>query len=250
MPELVILGTAASIATEDHQNTHMAVEDSAGAILIDCVASPTVRLAKAGIELDDVNDLVLTHFHPDHVTGVPLLLMNMWLSGRRKALRVYGLHHCLKRVEDMMAFYDWENWPDFFPVAFHRLPEREGVTLVETEETRVVSSPVDHLIPTLGLRFESRGSGRCIAYSCDTAPSPKVERLAQGCQLLIHEATGEAPGHSSPSQAGQVASRSDVEKLMLIHYPPQEDLEDWLNQAKQAFEGEVDLARDFMRITF
>ncbi|MFP3853179.1 MAG: MBL fold metallo-hydrolase [Anaerolineales bacterium] len=248
MAELIILGTAASVPTEDHENTHFAVVDESGAILVDCVASPKVRLAKAGIALETVNDLILTHFHPDHVTGVPLLLMNMWLTGRRKALRVYGLHHCLKRMEDMMAFYDWENWPDFFPVAFHRLPVQEQVVLIETEEMRILSSPVRHLIPTLGLRMEDRATGSGIAYSCDTEPCPQVVRLAAGCRVLLHEATGEAPGHSSAAQAGQIAEQARVEELLLIHYPPQSDLEALVEEAQAEFSGDAGLAQDFMRI--
>lgn len=109
MTELVILGTANSIPTAEHENTHMAIVRESGVILIDCVGTPAVRLPKAGIDLDDIQDLILTHFHPDHVSGVPLLLMNMWLMGRRKPLRIYGLHHCLKRIEDTMSFYRWEN---------------------------------------------------------------------------------------------------------------------------------------------
>jgi ribonuclease Z len=250
MPELIILGTAASIPTEDHENTHMAIADTSGAIMIDCVSSPAVRLAKAGLNLDQVTDLVLTHFHPDHVSGVPLLLMNMWLSGRRSPLRLYGLHHCLKRVEDMMAFYDWENWPDFFPVAFHRLPERDEVVLIETEETRVLSSPVEHLIPALGLRFEGQPGGESIAYSCDTEPCDQVVKLAQGCRLLIHEATGAVPGHSSAEQAGQIASQAGVEELLLIHYSPRDDLAKLKQEAATSFSGKVGLAADFMRIPF
>lgn len=250
MPELILLGTSASIPSASHENTHMAIVDSGGAIMIDCVSSPAVRLSKAGIGLDQVNDLVLTHFHPDHVSGVPLLLMNMWLSGRRNALRVYGLHHCLKRVEDVMAFYEWENWPDFFPVAFHRLPEREDVKLIDDGETKVFSSPVKHLIPTLGLRFEGKDKRQAIAYSCDTEPCTEVVSLAQGCRTLIHEATGAVPGHSSAEQAGRIAQQAGVQQLLLIHYSPDDDLAGLTAAANAVFDGEVALAQDFQHLQF
>lgn len=247
MVELVILGTAASIPDEDHENTHMAVVDDDTAILIDCVSSPAVRLAKAGIDFAQVDDLILTHFHPDHVSGVPLLLMNMWLSGRGAALRIYGLHHCLKRVEDMMGFYHWENWPNFFPVAFHRLPESEGILVLESEDVRILSSPVRHLVPTIGLRIEA-GDGRVVAYSCDTEPSPAVVRLAQGADILFHEASGATVGHSSARQAGEIARQAGVRQLYLIHYPPAElDPEATIAEAAEVFTGEIALAQDFMR---
>jgi ribonuclease Z len=246
MPRLILLGTSNAVPDASHENTHMALVASDGVVLIDCVSTPKVRLAQVGIALDSITDLILTHFHPDHVSGVPLLLMNMWLMGRQRPLRVYGLHHCLERVEDMMGFYHWENWPEFFQVAFHRLPERERVVVLEKPEFRIYSSPVRHLIPTIGLRLESSG-GRAIAYSCDTEPTPSVVRLASGADVLLHESSGGSPGHSTPAQAGTIASQAEVGRLMLIHYPADGlDEQALLQQARSTFQGEVALAQDFM----
>lgn len=247
MAEMVILGSAASIPDKDHENTHMALIRESGVVLIDCVGTPAVRLARAGIGLLDINDLILTHFHPDHVSGVPLLFMNMWLSGRKDALRVYGLHHCLKRVEDMMGAYGWENWPDFFPIAFHRLPESEGVELLDAPDVLIRSSPVRHLLPNIGLRIDIT-DGHSLAYSSDTEPCPALIRLADGVDVLIHEAAGGTVGHSSAEQAGDVASRSRAGRLLLIHYPPDSDPDELLEDARSSYSGDVALAQDLMRI--
>lgn len=246
MARLIVLGTAHAVPAEGHENTHLALVGDDGAVLIDCASTPRVRLAKVGIALDDITDLILTHFHPDHVSGVPLLLMNMWLMGRQQPLRVYGLHHCLERIEDMMGLYHWENWPDFFPVAFHRLPEREGVLVLEKNEFRILSSPVRHLIPTIGLRLEAAAGKRAIAYSCDTEPTASVVRLASGAEILFHESSGGGPGHSTAAQAGRVAAEAEVARLLLIHYPPDGlDGQELIDQARQQFQGEIALARDF-----
>jgi len=247
--QLIFLGTAAAVPDPHHENSLIALRASEGAILIDCGGSPTLRLAEAGIELDEVSDIILTHFHPDHVGGLPLLLMNMWLLGREGALRIYGLHHCLERVEHMMGFYQWEDWPDFFPVAFHRLPEREMVTVLERPEVRILSSPVRHVVPTIGLRIEIGRGAHIISYSCDTEPCPAFVRLAKGSHIVIHEATGESPGHSTAAQAGQVAAEAGAEQLFLIHYPTGVSQADSpVDQARQMFSGEVHLAEDFMTL--
>lgn len=249
MADVIILGTANSVPSEEHANTHMAVVGPAGVILVDCVGTAVVRLRRAGIELDDIGDLILTHFHPDHVSGVPLLLMDMWLLGRNAPLRIYGLHHCLRRIEETMEFYQWGNWPEFFPVAFHRLPETERVLVLENADVRVYSSPVHHLVPTVGLRVEAAGEGRHIAYSCDTEPCSEVVRLAAGADVLIHEATGASPGHSSASQAGEVATEAEVGHLILIHYPVHPSVNtSMIRDAQSSFQGQVDLAQDFMRL--
>jgi ribonuclease Z len=247
MTDLIILGTANAIADARHENTHMAVRGELGVVLVDCVGTPTVRLAQAGIGLDDIADIILTHFHPDHVSGVPLLLMSMWLSGRTKPLRIYGLHHCLNRLEDMMAAYEWGNWPRFFPISFHRLPERENVLVLERPDFRILASPVRHMIPTIGLRFEASGSGRSVAYSSDTEPCAEVVRLASGAEVLIHEASGAEVGHTSPAGAGEIAAQAEVGRLLLIHYPTRDMQPDiWREEAADAFQGKVDLASDMM----
>ena len=148
------------------------------AILIDCVNNPILRLRRVGVDFNYLTDLILTHFHPDHVSGVPLLLMNMWLLGRRHPLDIYGLHHTLDRIEDLMGFYDWSNWPNFFPVVFHRLPQQDKTPVLESAEFRVTASPVCHLLPTIGLRFEVLQTGKSLAYSCDTEPCNQVVDLA------------------------------------------------------------------------
>jgi len=251
MPHLVILGTANAIPDEEHENTHMAIVTDQGVILVDCVGSPSVRLGLAGIKLKSITDLILTHFHPDHVSGVPLLLMNMWLEGREKALRIYGLHHCLERIEDVMALYYWDKWPNFFPVAFHRLPEMEQIKVLETEKIRIFSSPVRHLIPTIGIRIENTQSTGKIAYSCDTEPCPSVTRLAKGVDVLIHEATGAGAGHSSASQAGSIAREAGAKQLLLIHYPNFGlNPESLVDQARGTYDGDVALAQDLMEIPF
>jgi ribonuclease Z len=249
MAKLIILGTANAVADARHENTHLAVIGQSGAVLIDCVGTPTVRLAQAGIGLSDITDVVLTHFHPDHVSGVPLLLMSMWLAGRTKALRIYGLHHCLKRLEDMMAAYEWGNWPRFFPISFHRLPEREDVLVLERPDFRIIASPVRHMIPTIGLRFESSAGEQAVVYSSDTEPCAEVVRLAAGADVLIHEASGAGVGHTSPEQAGQIAAQAEVGRLLLIHYPTMNIQPDiWRADAAKAFQGEVGLAEDMMVI--
>lgn len=251
MAKVIILGSSNAIPDEKHENTHMAIVGQKNMLLIDCVSNPIIRLPRAGLEFNHLTDMLLTHFHPDHVSGVPLLLMNMWLMGRRNPLNIYGLHHTLTRVEDLMGFYAWENWPNFFPVVFHRLPTEEMTPVLENEEYRVYASPVRHLIPTIGLRVEFLQSGKTMAYSCDTEPCPQVVKLAEGADVLIHEATGASPGHSSASQAGEIAREAEVASLYLIHYRTGGfDASSLIPEAKEIFQGPIALAEDFMEIGF
>jgi ribonuclease Z len=251
MPKLIFLGTSNAIPDEHHENTHMLLVGQQRIVLIDCVDSPILRFNKVGVDFNHLSDIILTHFHPDHVSGVPQLLMNMWLMGRRLPLNIYGLHHTLDRVEEMMRLYSWSEWPDFFPVVFYRLPAQEMIPVLECDEFRLFAAPVQHFIPTIGLRIEFLKSGKVLAYSCDTEPCSQVLRLADGADLLIHEASGPLPGHSSAAQAGKAAAQAEVGGLYLIHYPTGEfAVGDPLAEARRQFEGPVTLAEDLASLEF
>lgn len=249
MSRVVILGTASAVSYEGHENTHMVVEGEKHTILIDCVGNPVLRLQDVGIHFNDLTDLMITHFHPDHVSGLPLLLMNMWLLGREESLNVFGSPHSLSRIEKMMTLFEWEEWPNMFPVIYHRLPMSDMTLALDNEDIRLYTSPVEHLVPTLGLRVEFLKEDFVVAYSCDTAPCPQTVELAKGGDVLIHEASGDYKGHTTPAEAGEIAQQAGVKRLYLIHYSFHEkDGETMLQEARGTFSGEVALAQDFMEI--
>ena len=171
--------------------------------------------------------------------------------GRKQPLNLYGLSHTLDCIEKMMELYEWETWPEFFPVIFHRLPEEEMIPVLETGDFRIFASPVCHIIPTIGLRIEALQTGKAIAYSCDTEPCSQVVRLGKDADILSHESTGESYGHSSSAQAGEIAEKAGAKALYLIHYPPHlfKD-ESLIEQASKYFSGEIRFAEDFMRLPF
>jgi ribonuclease Z len=246
--EITFLGTASAIPDEAHENTHFVVKSGQRVIMVDCTGNPVVRLKQADIPIQSITDLILTHFHPDHVSGVPLLLMGMWLLGRQEPLHIYGLHHVIDRVERMMDFFDWGEWPGFFPVVFYRLPERDSMTLLAEDSIHITASPVCHLIPTIGFRMDLPDGSLC--YSCDTAPCDAVRNLAGDVDILIHEATGKGKGHSSAAEAGHVAREARAGMLCLVHYPPETPSRKLAEEAKTVFEGQIVVAEDFMTLGF
>ena len=251
MPKLIFLGTSNAIPDLQHDNTHLALVGEKRLLMIDCATNPIVRLSQAGLNVHDLTDLLLTHFHPDHVSGVPSLLMNCWLLGRKQPLHIYGLPYTLERIEKIMDFYEWSSWPGFYPVEFHQIAEQERSLALDTPEFRLYTSLVCHMVPCLGLRIEFIHSGQVAAYSCDTEPCPQLVRLAANADLLVHEATGAGVGHTSAAQAGEIARQAGAKALYLIHYPTGDfDPRPLVDQAKHTFAGPVTLAQDFMELAF
>lgn len=247
MTKITILGTASAVPNINQENAHFIVESDDCVLLVDCVGNPVVRMEQAGVDPTAITDIVLTHFHPDHVSGVPLLLMDLWLMGREKSIAIHGLSDVIDRIEKMMALYDWQDWGGFYPVIFNRLPEKEQMVVIDKKEIKIWASPVCHMIPAIGIRMAFPGGTVC--YSADTGPCDSVLKLAQGVDILIHEATGQSHGHSSAAQAGEIAQRAAVGKLYLIHYPKECDPEELVKEAQAKFSGQVDIAKDLMIIS-
>jgi ribonuclease Z len=124
----------------------------------------------------------------------------------------------------------------------------EMAEVLSCDEFRILSSPVQHYIPTMGLRFEFGQPKKVIAYSCDTEPTDSVVRLAGGADVLIHEASGAFHGHSSATQAAGIARQAEVGELDLIHYPSEKMPQELIDEASQSFDGPVKVAQDFMEI--
>jgi ribonuclease Z len=244
MGEILILGASNAVPTKNQENTHLLVKTTQRRVLIDCGNNPMQSLQNAGLQPDDLTDLILTHFHPDHVASAPLLIMGLWLTGRTRPLFVHGLKHTIERMEKMMDLYDWRQWPGFYQLQFHDILEEESQLVLEEDDLRVTGSPVRHLLPTMGMRFDFLEIGKSAAISSDTEPSEEMIRLAKNVDVLIHEATGASPGHSSAEQAGEVARLANARSLWLIHYTPGEDTNALINQAGIHFKGPIHVAVD------
>ena len=251
MAKLIFLGTSNAIPAQDHENTHMVLVGDYRTVLIDCPNSPFLRFQKANVDHERLSDLILTHFHPDHVAGVPQLLMNMWLMGRLKPLKIHGFNYTIDRIENLMQLYDWTGWPGLYPVTFNRLPEGRREFVLECDEFRILAAPVQHFIPSMGLRIEFTKSRKVLAYSSDTEPCAQVIDLAEEADVLVHESSGDLPGHSSAKQAGETARQAKAGSLYLIHYPTGHFASgNPAAEARQRYDGPVFLAEDYMVLDF
>jgi ribonuclease BN (tRNA processing enzyme) len=91
-----------------------------------------------------------------------------------------------------------------------------------------------------------------IAYSGDTRPTRRLIEVAQNADVLLHEAGGldarssevHRLGHSTAGDAGRAATAAGVARLVLTHLPSEHLAEPMVAEARAAFAGPVELARD------
>lgn len=187
-------------------------------LLVDCGGDVIQRVQAAGLDLDAICGIFLTHEHPDHVGGFPLFMEKIWLSGRSRPLDVYGIEPALDQAKRTLGAFDTSRW-NLPEIRWHVVEHRESAPVIADSDWVITASPGVHGVPVAGLRFDSRRTGGSAAYSCDTEPCESIERLAAGCDLLIHEANGAVRGHTSVEDAAGVARRAGVRRLVLVHLP-------------------------------
>lgn len=203
-------------------------------------------MQRAGIAINQVTDLILTHAHADHIGALPLLLMDMWLLKRETSLNIYGLPVTLDKARALLTIFDWEKWANMFPVNFIPVSDKNIQKVINADDVCVSTGPVVHLIPTIGVRIESPVNGKVYVYSCDGEPSENLDRLAAGATMLIQEAAGPGKGHTSPEDAGKNAAKAGAKDLVLIHYGHDQPASVFENNARKYYSGNVKAGKDLM----
>jgi ribonuclease Z len=253
MPEVLVLGSGGALPSAKRDNTYLAVRGERSVLLIDCAGSPIQRLRQMGVDPTSLRALIVTHHHPDHIYGVPILILGMWLLGRQDDLEIYGPLKAVASVASLLEVVDASDWPALFGTVFHAVPLIERTLVLETEDFRIYSSPVAHMVACVALRIEHKASGAVMVYSSDTEPCDALVRLGAGADLLLHEATGNFQGHSSPRQAGEMAQAMNAKRLVLVHLSnngTDGDEELWQREAQGVYAGPVCIAHDLERFEF
>lgn len=235
MPRLHLLGTGASLSGPGRTTTMLALESGQSIILVDCGADPVQRMLANGLDPGRVDLLVLTHEHPDHVGGFPLLVQKLWLAKRGRDLPVLGPVRALEQARRLFSAFDTSGWDGLPRLVWRQAESREGAESWSDDVWSIETSPGAHgRTPTVALRVTARENGGVVAYSSDTERSGAIARLGRAAAILVHEATGGFRGHSSAEDAARVAAEARAERLVLVHLPPEVEDED-LSAARSHF---------------
>ncbi len=253
MAQVTFLGTGSALSGPERENTFMLVQGKETNLLIDCAGGPTQRLAAIGISPAAVDHIILTHNHPDHIYGLPLLLLNSWMAGRRTPIHLYGLQATMRSARALLRALDMHELPNFFKIKYHPVVPNSITSLPPIGEFDVKVVTAIHFVPTMALRVTERATGKSMAYSADTSPHPNIVEIARDVDCLIHEATMldvSGQGHSSAVEAGRQAAAAHAHELVLLHVPPDVKPSKWRAAAKTAFPGKVIVANDFDSVEF
>ena len=206
---ITFLGTRDGARSPRTNTSAQLVVRGEAALLVDAGLGATRQLLRAGGRPAALDGLLLTHWHPDHVGGlVPLLLRR--IAARAPRLVVHG-----PAPPRVLA-----------PLVRRHVvltPARPGHA-VELAGFTCTPFATVHGPPSCGWVLED-ADGRRIVIAGDTRPVPNVVEAVRGVDVLVYEATFAAhhaeralkSGHSTATEAGELAARAGVGALVLTH---------------------------------
>lgn len=223
MIAVTLLGTGGMYPLPDRALTSLYIRYDGRAILIDCGEGTQIQMRRLGLRFKPIEAILITHFHADHMAGLPGLLLTLGNEGRTEPLTMYGPAGLEKTVNSLRAIF-----PELpYEIQFREFGMVSSVVF-SCIGLDVTVFPADHGIDCLGYCFNLNRQGKFdpqaakakgipqklwghlqkgesidgftpadvlgaprkgirVLYSTDTRPVPAIEEYGQDADLLILE---------------------------------------------------------------
>lgn len=233
--QLWVLGANGTYPTAGHPTAGFLLTHAETRVWMD-TGSGTFNALCELMDPAEVDAIIVSHVHPDH------------------SVDIFSLYHYLRFGSTPPApipLFAPEGVVDRIAVYLDAGSHLEEVFAPRPLEDSMVGpmslrfGRADHPVPTLQVRVEA-GSRSCV-YSADTGTGSDLVVLAAGANTLLAEATFQgsdkpAPHHLTATEAGDIAHRAGVERLILTHLLPSLDPHQSIEEAAAVFGGDVMVA--------
>jgi len=154
-------------------------------ILIDCGEGTQRQFRKAGINPCQLTRLLITHFHGDHVFGLPGIFQTLGLNNYQKTLYIYGPKGTKRFIEKIYEAF-------IHTKKINMKVEEVSGTFLQTPDFSLSALPLEHDTPTNGYMFEEKDKLRINKEKLKKLkiPSiPELGKLTQGKDITINNKT-------------------------------------------------------------
>lgn len=247
--------------------------------LVDCGYGTSRQLMAAGVSLERLRYIFITHHHSDHNLEYGALIYNAWITGRPIRIDSYGPSGLRKLTRDFFNYQKFdidtrivdEGRPDPRKLVSPHEFNQAGIVM-KSDDVTVRSCRVRHPPITQAYAYRFDAGDRSVVISGDTAYAPELAMFAKGADVLVHEVMY-LPGvetlvsrlpnakrlrehllaaHTVPEDVGKIAASAGVKTLVLSHMVPGDDPtitdEQWSDGARKYFSGRIIVGKDLMEI--
>ena len=244
---LTTIGTGTVAPSAKRVCAGVLVEFGTVRLLLDCGSGVTHRMAALGIDWMGITHLAITHFHPDHIADIPILIM-AWRYGAMPArvapievLGPPGTAKFLERLAD--AYGQWMREPGY-PLTVREIPFGERMALPGGAYLGTYKVP--HTEESIAYSLEFGGSR--LVYTGDTGFDEGLAEWSAGCKVILSECSLPSvmavAGHMTPEDCGALGALARPELLALTHFYPPVELEQIAGIVGQYYKGPLALATD------
>jgi ribonuclease BN (tRNA processing enzyme) len=239
---VVLLGTGMPRPDPKASGPATAIVMGAQVFLVDAGPGVMRQLRAAGLPINGVTALFVTHLHTDHTLGYPDLIFTSWVMGRKKPLHAYGPKGLQRMTDRLMEAYSEDidvrtdglehETAGGYAVQVHEIDT--GI-VYDSAGVRVRAIAVPHGSWGASYAFRFDTPDRTIVVSGDTRYSERLMEASRGVDVLVHEVYPEVrlkpeprPGgddwprymkeyHTSDVELGRLAALAQPKLLVLTH---------------------------------
>ncbi|MBW2984930.1 ribonuclease Z [Candidatus Woesearchaeota archaeon] len=145
--QVTFLGTSSMVPTKKRNHTSVLISYGANGILLDCGEGTQRQLKIAGIKPTQVTKVLISHWHGDHVLGLPGLIQTLGASEYNRTLEIYGPKGTKQHFEDMFKAFVFDKRIEI------SIKEVGSGVFFKGKEFSLEALPLEHNIETLGYNF-------------------------------------------------------------------------------------------------
>jgi ribonuclease BN (tRNA processing enzyme) len=244
---LKILGSGTIVPDENIRNCSGYLLDKK--LLFDCGPGIWRALNESDIVITQINHILLSHFHVDHVSDLlPVLLLRwMFRNEIQNPLLLVGPEGTKEWFDKLSAIVT--GWIGELSIKIIENFKDE----LQLLDYKIYCLPTPHSDHSVCYRVIDR-NGTIFFYSGDSDFDHNLIKLAKDCNLALLEASylqeNKVRGHLTPQLAGRIACRAGAKCLVLTHQYPEIWQQDIISLARQEFDGRIILAKDGQELEF
>lgn len=217
--KLTVIGCGDAFGSGGRLNTCFYIRSENTGLLIDCGATSLPGLKLRGIEVEDIDAIVLSHFHGDHYGGVPFLLLDAMSRGRTKKISIISPPGGKERISALLdLLYPGTVVLPKLNIAFIEYTSTEDLNW---DGLSLRAYPVIHSEAALPHGLRIKLNDKIICYSGDTSWTDVLFPLSDGADLFICECNfydTVVKGHISYMELEPKLPQFNCKKILLTHF--------------------------------